>query len=157
KLGRESDVVNTSKRIAHAYVLMGQLSSAILEYESILQRFPDDADALAALGDIESKANSLNAAPVLPEVVEAPKPAAKAKSGGSRLGAAEAVDDGRPALHKIFVDGKLISNANFDLCWVAPDPNAPAGQIGQAFVQTLADKGFSTVDKALRILCDKSR
>src|SRR6266446_6961083 len=62
KLGRDSDVVNTSKRIAHAYVLMGQLSSAILEYESVLQRYPDDADALVALGEIESKANSLNSA-----------------------------------------------------------------------------------------------
>src|SRR5262245_52778915 len=46
KLGRDQDVVNTSKRIAHAYVLMGQLSSAILEYESVLQRNPDDSDAL---------------------------------------------------------------------------------------------------------------
>src|SRR5215213_920165 len=60
KLGRESEVVNTSKRIANAYVLMGQLSSAILEYESILQRYPDDPDSLAALGEIENKANSLN-------------------------------------------------------------------------------------------------
>src|SRR5436305_5733508 len=63
KLGREKDVVNTSKRIAQAYVQMGQLSSAILEYESILQRYPDDAEALAALGEIESKANSLTTAP----------------------------------------------------------------------------------------------
>jgi len=32
KLGREQDVISTSKRIAQAYVTMGQLSSAILEY-----------------------------------------------------------------------------------------------------------------------------
>ena len=50
KLGREKEVADTSKRIAQAYVMMGQLSSAILEYESILQRCPDDADVLAALG-----------------------------------------------------------------------------------------------------------
>ena len=54
KLGRENDAVNTSKRIANAYVLMGQLSSAILEYESILQRAPEDPDVLKALGEIES-------------------------------------------------------------------------------------------------------
>src|SRR5947207_13298487 len=58
KLGREKDVINTSKRIAQAYVVMGQLSSAILEYESILQRYPDDPDVLAALAGIESKAGS---------------------------------------------------------------------------------------------------
>src|SRR5512137_2890184 len=58
KLGREKDVVGTSKRIAQAYVMMGQLSSAILEYETILQRYPDDLDVQAALQQIESKANN---------------------------------------------------------------------------------------------------
>src|SRR5437588_12004097 len=58
KLNREKDVISTSKRIAQAYVQMGQLSSAILEYETILQRFPDDPDVKAALKQIESKANS---------------------------------------------------------------------------------------------------
>ncbi len=60
KLGREEELVNTSRRIAEAYVHLGQLSSAILEYESILQRRPDDAGVLAALGEIESKASSLS-------------------------------------------------------------------------------------------------
>ena len=58
KLNREKDVMNTSKRIAQAYVQMGQLSSAILEYETILQRYPDDPDVRAALQQIESKANN---------------------------------------------------------------------------------------------------
>src|SRR5438093_2471784 len=73
KLGREKDVIKTSKRIAQAYVTMGQLSSAILEYESILQRYPEDPDVLAALGEIESKANSLGSQPSLGEVSDAPK------------------------------------------------------------------------------------
>src|SRR6201993_1932842 len=64
KLGRQKDVVNTSKRIAQAYVQLGQLSSAILEYETILQRFPEDPDVQAALAEIESKDSSLvNPAP----------------------------------------------------------------------------------------------
>ena len=58
KLNREKDVISTSKRIAQAYVQMGQLSSAILEYETILQRYPDDPDVQAALQQIESKANN---------------------------------------------------------------------------------------------------
>src|ERR1039457_3522141 len=48
KLGREKDVVSTAKRIAEAYVQMGQLSSAILEYETILQRNADDPDVRQA-------------------------------------------------------------------------------------------------------------
>ena len=59
KLGREQDVINTSKRIAQAYLQMGQLSSAILEYETVLQRRPNDADVQAALKQIEDKANNV--------------------------------------------------------------------------------------------------
>src|SRR5216117_3119769 len=58
KLGFQKDVVTTSKRIAQAYVQLGQLSSAILEYESILQRFPEDREVQAALVEIERRATS---------------------------------------------------------------------------------------------------
>ena len=40
---------------------MGQLSSAILEYETILQRAPDDPEVQAALREIESKAGNFPA------------------------------------------------------------------------------------------------
>src|SRR5271169_6497234 len=59
KLGLEKEVIQTSKRIAQAYVQLGQLSSAILEYETILQRHPKDKDAMDAMAQIESKANNL--------------------------------------------------------------------------------------------------
>src|SRR5678815_5569172 len=60
KLGREKDVVKTAKRIAEAYVDMGALSSAILEYETILQRCPDDPDVQKALKQIEGKASNFS-------------------------------------------------------------------------------------------------
>jgi tetratricopeptide (TPR) repeat protein len=59
KLGREPDVITTSKRIAQAYLQMGQLSSAILEYETVLQRRPNDTDVQLALKQIEDKANNV--------------------------------------------------------------------------------------------------
>jgi hypothetical protein len=58
-------------------------------------------------------------------------------------------------MHKIFVDGKIVTNANFELCWTSSEPEL--GRVGQSFVQTLADKGFTALDKALRILSDKAR
>ena len=90
KLGRQKEVVNTSKRIAQAYVQLGQLSSAILEYESILQRFPDDPDALKALKAIESKANSF-APPPMPEPEATPRDTALTKKPAR--GKAEATPD----------------------------------------------------------------
>src|SRR5262245_1652918 len=103
KLGREMDVVNTAKRIAQAYVMMGQLSSAILEYESILQRFPDDPDVLSALGEIENKANSLSTQPALGDGAEPPKAEAKPvrpKESDTKT-VRQDVDDGRQAMSKI--------------------------------------------------------
>src|SRR5258708_34837428 len=72
KLGREKDVVTTSKRIAQAYVQMGQLSSAILEYETILQRYPGDPDVQAALKLIETSANNFPVEPVPAEPAPLP-------------------------------------------------------------------------------------
>src|SRR5688572_6453032 len=107
KLSRETDVISTSKRIAQAYVMMGQLSSAILEYESVLQRCPDDADVLAALGDIENKANTLNSQAASAEAGDATKHISKpAKSRPLDPKSLADVDDGRQTLYKIFVESK---------------------------------------------------
>jgi tetratricopeptide (TPR) repeat protein len=154
KLGREDDVVKTSKRIAQAYVTMGQLSSAILEYESILQRYPDDADVLSALGEIESKANTLNnQASLGGETTLTPKQGGR-KTG--RMVPADA-DDGRQNLHKIFVEGKVITNAQFEECWVKHDFSNPPSKPIEPFIQLLADKNYTPLEKSLRIISDKSR
>src|SRR5271170_6878590 len=59
KLGRDQEVINTSKRIAQAYMQTGQLSSAILEFETVLQRRPDDREVQDALKQIEDRANNV--------------------------------------------------------------------------------------------------
>lgn len=157
KLGRDQDLVRTSKRIAQAYVQMGQLSSAILEYETILQRYPDDPDVQKALKQIESKASNLS------EQFPAAEPAATAKSAGpgkphkNGKATADKVDDGRLSMHKIFVEGKIISPSDFDLCWVAPDLSSPPESVSEPFILLLAQKGIIAADKALKILSDKSR
>jgi hypothetical protein len=159
KLGREGDVVGTSKRIAQAYVQMGQLSSAILEYETILQRHPDDPDVQSALNEIESKANNF---PLEPPS-ELPPPLAKRAGDTSRLarqngqnGPAE-VDDGWRRMHKLCVESKAITAGDFDLCWPKPDLAVAPGSVLKPFVQILADRGIMPVDKSLKLLCDQSR
>src|SRR5436190_11247674 len=161
KLGRQKDVVGTSKRIAQAYVHMGQLSSAILEYETILQRFPDDPDVEAALKEIESKANNFPSEPLPSELILPPKPApaSPAKNGkpAPKVVIPTEVEDGRKTMHKIFVESKIITPGDFDLCWSTPDfSERPTGVI-EPFIQVLADKGILNIDKALKTLCDQSR
>ncbi|HSH93455.1 MAG TPA: tetratricopeptide repeat protein [Roseimicrobium sp.] len=160
KLGRETDVVGTSKRIAEAYVQLGQLSSAILEYESILQRFPNDPDVQNALAEIENKATNFAApAPAQETVYQIKAPAAPgAASGGggpaSTPGAA--VDDGRAAMLKLFVEGKMLSQSDFDMYWSTPGAGDP-GRVIEPFIQLLADKGLIPVEKSLKAISDKAR
>ena len=159
KLSREKDVVNTSKRIAQAYVQMGQLSSAILEYETILQRYPDDPDVQAALQQIESKANNfpLEAIPAEPAVVvKAPGPMAAVPKMAGKAPPAE-IDDGRGPMYKLFVESKTITAGDFELCWSPVDLTVPPSSVMEPFIQVLADKGILEVERSLKILSDKSR
>jgi len=164
KLGREKDVIKTAKRIAEAYVDMGQLSSAILEYETILQRSPDDPDVQKALQQIESKASNFSEAPLAAETEMIRAAAApvtthstKASKASKAADSQISIDDGRKMMHKILVDSKIISAGDFDLCWLTPDPAQPTNGVIEPFLQTLADKGILPIEKSLKVLSDKSR
>ena len=158
KLNRERDVINTAKRIAQAYVQMGQLSSAILEYETILQRYPDDPDVQSALKEIESRANNFPT-----ELPPEPAPAVRKSNDtivlakpSTRAPHAE-VEDGRRQMHKLFVDSKMITAGDFDLCWPKVDMTSRPSGVIDPFVQVLSEKGIQPVDKSLKLLSDKSR
>src|ERR1019366_5454211 len=93
KLGREDDLIHTSKRIAQAYLQQGQLSSAILEYETVLQRRPDDADVRTALRQIEEKASSAVVQPANDAVSLASVSETSQVRRKARTAASEDVDD----------------------------------------------------------------
>ena len=155
KLGRESDVVSTSKRIAEAYVQLGQLSSAILEYESVLQRSPDDPDVKAALGELESKANSFGTGEQTEFLEKASASAAlkKAAEGTSFI----EIEDGRQQMQKIFVEAKLLAANDFDLYWPTVSMNAKLNGPIEPFIQVLAERQVVPLDKSLKLLCEKAR
>jgi hypothetical protein len=155
KLGREQDVVNTSKRIAQAYLQQGQLSSAILEYETVLQRCPDDADVRTALKQIEEKAN--NAAMQSSSVPTPSMTDTAMMRRRTRTSPAGEVDDGRQMMHKIFVESKQITAGDFDLCWRSEDPTLSPNDVSTPFAQTLHDKGILLIDKSLKLISDRSR
>ena len=159
KLGLEDEVIQTSKRIAQAYVHLGQLSSAILEFETILQRHPEDRDAMEAMEHIERQANNLNKPPpmeVEPTLPKSPATSMSRKVGGKAVPQLE-VDDGRAQMHKIFVESKLIAAGDFDACWPAPKLNAPPAKTVDPFIQVLAEKQLLPLDKSLKLLADRSR
>lgn len=160
KLGREADVIFTSKRIAEAYVQLGQLSSAILEYESVLQRNPDDPDVRKALAEIENKANSFSAPsfPLEAELEKRPSgPGGKRTADGYDAAAMADVDDGKLHMEKVFVEGKLVAAADFELLWPKANLRDVPRQPAEPFIQTLSDRQVLPLDKSLKLLCEKAR
>jgi tetratricopeptide (TPR) repeat protein len=158
KLERTEKVLETSKRIASAYAQLGQLSSAIMEYESILQKYPDDPDVLAALGEIESRAENVAPSTTGPILDAGDNQAASnALAQGNGPVSLADIDDGRQMMRQYFVDSKLVSAADFDGHWPAFDLHDANPQIKDPFIQILADRGILPLEKSLKVLCDKSR
>lgn len=157
KLGREKDVICTAKRIAEAYVLAGQFSSAILEYETILQYAPNDPEVQAALKEIESKATAANQPAVSDTAVFRKTNESTGLIKKSGVKATTALDDGRKQMHKIFVEGKIIAPADFDLYWRTADMSETPADVAEPFIQLIADKGLMPADAALKLLSDRTR
>ncbi|HEX3624487.1 MAG TPA: hypothetical protein VH280_03585 [Verrucomicrobiae bacterium] len=158
KLGREEDVINTSKRIAQAYMQSGQLSSAILEFETVLQQRPNDPDVLGALKSIQDTAGEMATQPIdgfEPAALAPVSAAAKAESKSRPT--PQQIQDGRETMHKLFVDSKLISAGDFDLCWRSMDQAATVSDVVEPFVHTLSGRGIFPLERSLKVLSDKSR
>ena len=55
RVGKQKEALSVARRLGDTYVELGQFSAAMLEYEGILQKEPDNAEVIAALGDVEEK------------------------------------------------------------------------------------------------------
>ena len=158
KLGRDEDVINTSKRIAQAYMQSGQLSSAILEFETVLQQRPNDPDVLGALRSIQETAGDMSTQPVdgfEPAALAPVSPSAKAETKARP--APQQIQDGRESMHKLFVEAKLVSAGDFDLCWHSVDAASPLTDVVEPLIHNLSSRGIFPLERSLKLLSDKSR
>jgi len=55
RVNKQEEFLAIARRLADTYVELGQFSAAMLEYEGILQKMPDDPEIIAALGEVEDK------------------------------------------------------------------------------------------------------
>ena len=60
-------------------------------------------------------------------------------------------------MHKIFVEGKLIAEPDFDMCWPTPDLNTPPPDVCEPFIQVISDKALIAAQVALKMLSDRAR
>lgn len=55
KLNRQQEALAITRKLADTYHAQGQYSSALLEYEGILQKEPQNAEVVSLLGEVEAK------------------------------------------------------------------------------------------------------
>jgi hypothetical protein len=160
KLARTDEVINTAKRIAEAYVHLGQLSSAILEYESILQTRPEDPDVRRALSEIEHRANSFSA-PASRDLEK--RNGAAGNKNGSSNGSHEPpalpteIDDGKKPMQELFVDSKSINATEFDQLWPKVNYRDSVRNPNDPFIHILSERGIVPIEKSLKLVCEKTR
>lgn len=149
-LERDADAAKVSKKIAHAYVHLGQLSSAILEYEGILQKFPDDTESLAALGELESKMGGGSGG----------ESKAAAEAAEKALKTGEQYEDPNEALVRFLQEHQLLSekDAKSSLSAIQTALHETASDRPvPSLISILADRGISAPDKTLSLLAEKTR
>ena len=193
KLGKQAEVLTTSKKLAQVYVQLGQLSSAILEYETILQRHPEDREVIKALQDIEKRASSFGssgghdsdifdkpattapaaismAAPSMPQASAPPRPSIMPTGGipapslptlspstPGRVALPADFDDGRAMMQKIFVEGKLIAQPDFNQLWIAPNLQGVPENPSEPFLHLASERNLIPLERGVRILSERAR
>lgn len=148
KLGREEEALKVSRQLAQAYIQLGQYSSAIMEYESILERHPEDEKVREALAEIESKATGFGGEPDHLSTHGSPNNAA---DQGEYAPVTE--DIGREGLLRLFVDAEIMAPTDFDIYWSAVEQ----GEETNNLIDYLDHRGVLPIDKSLKLLSEKTR
>ena len=164
KLSRKDDSLRVSKKLAQAYVNLGQISQAILEYEGILLEYPNDSSVIGALADLERKTSKLaathtTAAPLLAEDSKPSTPAG-GPAGAPAFSATRAkADDGDRALADILIADKFVTPQAVDpllqrLKTMRANPTDKSQPL--SLVQLLVNEQIAKLDDVVNLLIDKS-
>ena len=95
RVGKQPEALGVARKLADTYVELGQFSAAMLEYEGILQKDPNNAEVIAALGEVEEKlqkSGQLKPPSAAPAAPTAPPPSGL--GGGINLDFRAAISDG---------------------------------------------------------------
>jgi len=172
KIGRETDAIEVSKRIAQAYVNLGQISSAILEYEGILQKQPDSVDVLMALGELEAKLDELTRRVTAPQSGDDMSASDQKEAEDFHNKLIETASTKKDKKEKVRLEGdpnepfvkylSKISSIPADKLLAAGNraktliPSAP-NQTGASLIEILAEDNVMSVEDMLCLLVDRTK
>jgi tetratricopeptide (TPR) repeat protein len=176
KLNRQKDALDITRKLADTYYAQGQYSSALLEYEGILQKNPNDAEVVAMLGEVETKLNPVNGKvpekPVAPDspiamdfgaiIAEDPtlittSATVKPESNGTEL---KLDNDGNEALAKFLIQHRLAPEEAVKACLErVTRTNKSSGPQGLAssLIDEVAKTGMTSLENLLCGILDRSK
>jgi tetratricopeptide (TPR) repeat protein len=145
KLGRAEDSLRASKKLAQAYAASGQVSRAILEYEGVLEKFPNDEETRAALAALEPKARESAAPRVAPQ--------APITSASARIRDAERI------LGQVLIEKKILTPQALEAVLKKLQDaraNMSAAPAAYSLAQIIADEHIAKLDEVLTAIVEGS-
>jgi tetratricopeptide (TPR) repeat protein len=179
KLNRQDDALKITRKLADTYYTQGQFSSALLEYEGILQKDPQNAEVVTRLEEVEQKlhpvngkATDKNAAsdednsiamdfgvivsddPTLIAINSTVKPDSPGNAPVKLEG------DGNEALAKFLIQHRLATEETVKMCLervTKANKEAAPGTMAISLIDEVARTGISTLENLLCGILDRSK
>jgi len=176
KLNRHKDALEITRKLADTYYALGQFSSALLEYEGILQKEPNNAEVVAMLGEVEGKLHPGNGksqdkaqqsdSPIAMDfsAIIADDPTLittsatiKPESNGVEI---KLDNDGNEALAKFLIQHRLAPEETVRTCLERVNKiNKSAGpqSLAASLIDDLAKTGMTSLESLLCGILDRSK
>jgi tetratricopeptide (TPR) repeat protein len=178
KLNRQKDALAITRKLADTYFALGQFSSALLEYEGILQRDPGNNEIIARLGEVEAQLHPINGkAPEKPKTSAGDLPIAM--DFGSIIGEDPTLittaatikpesakvelkldNDGNEALAKFLIQHRLAPEETIRACLERVQKNnktSGATALATSLIDEVAKTGMTSMDSLLCGILDRSK
>ena len=177
KLNRQPDALAVTRKLADTYFAHGQYSSALLEYEGILQKDPGNKEVSAQLKEVEAKLHPVNGkvpekthntadSPITMDfgaiIAEDPtlittSATIKPESNGAEL---KLESDGNEPLAKFLIQHRLAPEDLVKTCLervTKTNKSAGATSLAMSLIDEVAKAGMVSMDNLLCGILDRSK
>jgi tetratricopeptide (TPR) repeat protein len=175
KLNRHQDALTITRKLADTYYNLGQYSSALLEYEGILQKDPGNNDIIAKLSEVEAKLHpgagkgldkgggdlpiSMDFGAIIGDDPTLITTAATIRPDAN--GAAVKLDsDGNDALAKFLIQHRLAPEETVKACLervVKINKSAGPSALAASLIDEIAKSGMTSLENLLCGILDRSK
>ena len=178
KLNRQKDALIVTRKLADTYYSLGQYSSALLEYEGILQKDPGNHEIVTRLGEVEARLHPVNGKaqekpgqsdlpiamdfgsiiaedPTLITTSATIKP--ESTTGGVDL---KLDNDGNEALSKFLIQHRLAPEETVRTCLervISAAKKAGPSTLAHSLIDEVAKSGTTSLDSLLCGILDRSK